>query len=409
MITRGALTKGALTAPILLGAAAVWLAVLIVRDGAAHWALDTQPATAIRLAPGDARALAAAADDILAKAKSPDDLRRASDLAARALAGDVTQINALRDLGLIAARRGEMARAMRLMSLAGRRSPLDGVTHLWLMGRRLASGDYAQGFADADLLLRHAPGLTPVLTPLLLDYAAPGRAALTARLAASPPWGPDFMVAMATQARDPAIVQAILSDLAWTPAKPNADEWSAYFARRVKDGAYDVAYLDWLRTLPPAALARARSIYDGDFVGLPGVPPFNWRLGGGLGGAAEVVPVEGGSGGALHARYDGYGVPELAEQLLVLAPGSYRFSGQARTSANASAALTWTLICADTPGIVLARVPAPRDPGGWRAFSADLRVPDTGCAAQWLRLTPAPIDHVRTLEVWYQALAVDRR
>ncbi len=403
------ISKGALTARILLGAAAVWLAVLIVRDGAAHWALDTRPAVALRFAPGHAQALAAAADDTLTKARSPADLQRASDLAARALAGDATQINALRDLGLIAARRGETARAMRLMSLAGRRSPLDGVTHLWLMDRRLASGDYVGAFAEADLLMRHAPGLTPALTPVLLAYAAPGRAALTTRLAANPPWGPDVMVAMAAQARDPAIVQAILSDLAETPAKPNADEWSAYFARRVKDGAYDVAYLDWLRTLPPPALARAKSVYDGDFAGLPGVAPFNWRLSGGLGGAADLGHDEGGSAGALHARYDGYGLPELAEQLLVLAPGPYRFSGQARASADASAALSWTLSCADAPGIVLARVPAPGDPGGWRAFSADLRVPDTGCAAQWLRLTPSPTDHVRTVETWYRGLAVDRR
>jgi hypothetical protein len=240
--------------------------------------------------------------------------------------------------------------------------------------------------------------------PDLIAHAARGRSALEARLETRPPWGSSFLIALAAQAPEPAIALAYLSDLGATPAKPTAAEWTAYFARRVKDQAYGVAYLDWLRTLPPSALAQAKAIYDGGFAGLPGVPPFNWRLG----GEAEIDRPKSEAAGVLHARYDGYGAPELAEQLLLLAPGSYRFSGRARAAGDASGALAWILLCADAPGVILAQVPAPGAAGEWRAFSAAVQVPGAGCAAQWLRLTPLPVDHVRPVEVWYGALAMDR-
>lgn len=392
-----------LAARAVLGLTGLLLAGLVLRDGIANWAVETRPSFALSLAPYQARVLAAAADDALANSRTGDDLQRASDLASRALAADITQVSALRDLGLIAARRGDWAKAARLMSLAGRRSPLDGATHLWLMSHRLTSGDDAGALDDADVLLRHKPELTPALTPVLIAYADQARAALTGRLAANPPWRTGFIIALAAQARDPAVVQTILSDLAETPAKPTPEEWAAYFARRVKDQAYELAYLDWLRTLPPTALAQAKSVYDGDFRGMPGAPPFNWQLGEGPGGAADL------QGAELHARYDGYGAPELAQQLLVLAPGSYRFSGQARTDGDAAGALAWTIFCADASGVVLARIPAPDGPGAWLAFSAPIRVPETGCTAQWLRLTVSPTDHVRPVEIWYRGLAIDQK
>jgi hypothetical protein len=393
----------------MLGLAALWLASPIISDGVNGLTLETWPdSPVVRRSASDARVLAAAADDALAAATTRSDLQNASDLASQALAGDTTQVSALRDLGLIAARRGQPDRAKMLMTLAGRRSPLDGATHLWLLIHCLASGDYGAAFQDADVLLRHAPNLTPKLFPLFVAYAAPARVALETRLATNPPWGPDVLMMLVDQTPDPGVVQAILSDLQDTPAKPTPAEWTAYFARRIKDRAYELAYFDWLRTLPPAAMAQAKSVYDGDFVGLPGVPPFNWRLGGGLGGEADLARESDQSTHALHVLYEGYGAPELAEQLLVLAPGSYQFSGESRALTNASAALAWEIFCADDSGDVLARVAAPAAPGDWRPFSAPVQVPPTGCRAQWLRLTPAPADHVRPLEVWYRRLAVER-
>ncbi len=361
-------SKGAFAARILASVASLILAALVIRGAVAGGSLETRPGAAANLA------------------------------------ADPTRVSALRDLGLIADQRGEAARAMTLMSLAGRRSPLDGKTHLWLMAHRLASGDYDAAFADADMLLRHMPALAPKLTPILIAYAPAGWRALAARLATNPPWRAAFLIDLAAQAGDPTIAHDILSDLQETRARPTPAEWSAYFARRVKDGAYELAYLDWLRALPPGALTRAKAIYDGDFEGLPGVPPFNWRLG----GAADMDRAEGPRGPALHAHYDGSGAPALAEQLLVLAPGSYAFSGQGRASGDASNALAWTLACAETPGTVLARIPAPEAAGNWRAFHVAVEVPDAGCAAQWLRLTPLPVDHLRPIEVWWRGLSIHR-
>jgi hypothetical protein len=393
----------------LLALALAGLAFLVIQDARVNAALETTPAEALARDPSDPRALAAAADLALARARTPDQIQSAADLARRALARGPTQMDALRDLGLSRASRGDFAGAFRILSLAGARTPLDAPTHLWLMDDRLLSGDYAGAFLDADELLRHQPDRLAALAPILTAYAGPGAQALVARLATAPPWADAFLEALARRAPDPATTFAVLLGLEDRGRPPSDAAVSAYLDRRVAAGAYRAAYLDWLQLLPRAALAHAGAVYDGEFEGLPGDAPFNWAFQSGVGGEADISRSDLAPwAGALHVRYDGYSTPDLAAQLLVLDPGEWRMSGEVRSTGDAGNALAWTVVCADDPRLILASRVAPSASDGWQSFDVVFRTPARGCEGQWLRLTPIPSDHERPIEAWFTNLALAR-
>jgi hypothetical protein len=388
----------------------LFLAVLIVRDGLANWAVENRRGHALDLAPDDPRALAGAADDALAGLKSPADAPHVEDLARCALLKGPTQVDALRDLGLAADLRGDKARAHDLIDLAARRSPLDAPSHLWRLKERLLAGDNAGALEDADDLLRHDPDRLAALMPALLYAARSGPGPLIARLETNPPWRHDFLIRLATDSSAPALQAAIMQALVQSRDAPREDEVGAYLNHRVMvDHAYQGAYLDWLQLLPPAALAKAALVYDGAFEGLPGAKPFNWALASGVGGEAEIAPAPAGATGhALDVHYDGYANFALATQLLALAPGAYHLTGLTHTSGDAAGALAWTVACAEGPPLTPTPTSTPVAPDGWRAFEIAFTVPASGCEGQWMNLTPQPGGHERTMEVWYRALAIRR-
>ncbi len=387
---------------------ALVLAALIVRDGLANWAFENRPGRALDLAPNDPRALAGAADDALAALKSPADAPRVEDLARRALARGPTEVDALRDLGLVAAVRGDTARAHGLINPAANRSPLDEPSHAWRMNYRLLTDDASGALEDADDLLRHDPTRLAALMPALILAARSGTGAVVARLSTNPPWRHEFLIRLATDPRGAHLEAAILEGLAGSRMAPTEDETSAYLNQRVmKDHAYQSAYLAWLRFLPRSALAKTSLVYDGSFEGLPGARPFNWAFGSGIGGEARIRPAPlGAPGGALDVDYDGYSNPALATQLLVLPPGAYRLTGLAHTTEVAANTMAWTVRCAEGPSLTPNPTPTPAAPGGWRAFDVTFTVPASGCEGQWLTLTPRPGGHERALEVWYRSLAI---
>ena len=392
------------TSLALLG---LFLAVLILRDGRANWAVENRPGNALAWAPDDPRALAGAADAALIALKTPAETAGVDRLARAALARVPAQMDALSDLGLAAAVRGDVAQAQTILKLVAARDPLEPASHFWLLKYALIKGDAPGLYRNADALLRVDPSRLTLLAPYLIAAAGPGARALTVRLATNPPWRAAFLTLLAQKSPDPALAFIILTGLAATSAPPTADEAQAYFDRRLADHAYQTAYLDWLQLLPPGALAKAAAVYDGDFAGLPGAGPFNWTFGSGVGGEAQIGPApDGAPGGALDVHYDGYATPDLADQLLALAPGAYRLTGVAHTTGAAAGALAWTVGCAEGPNLTPTPTPTPDASQGWRAFSLDFTVPDSGCQGQWLRLTPLPGDHQKTLEVWYRHLAI---
>ncbi|WP_129793657.1 hypothetical protein [Sphingosinicella sp. CPCC 101087] len=123
-------------------------------------------------------------------------------------------------------------------------------------------------------------------------------------------------------------------------------------------------YIAWVQALPDEALPHVRAVYDGEFRGLPGSPPFGWRF-------ARDVRVDPSEGLIAQAS-----AGEQARQTLVLSPGPYRLT------VFGSGRMAWRISCLS--GAVLVEAPLPA--GDPAPVERPFTVP-AGCAFQQLALT----------------------
>ena len=389
----------------VLAVALVWLGGQMVRQGVSDNDLPGQPVAAVLWGGDSADALTALARQRLVAR----DYRRAALYARRALEHDPLDAPALGVYGVALDGMGQAELGDRAMTLAGSRSWRDLTTQVWLFLHRLRQKRYDESFERADAVLRR--DLTaPVVVMRILGATLSDPAALdplARRLAFAPEWRASFISLIASDPREPpSEVLALLRRLAAGPTPPTDAEIGAYVKRLVADGNYAEALQDW-RALTHAPAAAAL-VNNGGFEHQPGVGPFDWALGDGVGWSAQIAPAPGeGHGGGLEVDYDGVSPPQPTQQLLVLAPGAYRLDGELLSDGQGSTPpLVWMVVCADS-GQALARAPfLPGEPSQWRAFSADFIVPPTGCAAQWLRLTADPGEIHTDSTVWYDNLRV---
>ena len=321
-----------------------------------------------------------------------------------ALLRDPLSVPALRELGLRLDRDGDLDRADALLSFTGRRTWRDGPTEAWLLRRRLDQDRYREAFESADSLLRRdADGTTrPVLFELLIAAAADplARPALEHTLAAAPWWRGDFLRALGLQG-DAAGAQAVLANLALGATPPSPTEYAPFIDRLVAAGTYGDARIAWLAIARPRDPATA-DVRDGDFAGASDGTPFTWSTATGVGGSSETTtaPDEGATPRALRVDYDGFSMPQLPTQLLVLPAGRYGLSWRERLDPPAPERLFWRVRCADT-NAVLARAPPPA--AGWRDVTMSVETPRFGCAGQWLELVAESGERRAPVTAWYAA------
>ena len=82
------------------------------------------------------------------------ELSSVEDLARRALLSDPLDSRALSLLGFVAERKGDLARAEALMSLAAARSWRNPAPHVWLFAQAIRRGKFEEALVQADGLLR---------------------------------------------------------------------------------------------------------------------------------------------------------------------------------------------------------------------------------------------------------------
>jgi hypothetical protein len=395
----------------LIAALSLWLAWSCLAGAVAGYYRRLDPPLALRWAPADADLLARVADLDLGSAKSKGDVARAQALAERALRRGPLEVRALRVLGLTADKAGRAGQAARLMRIAGARSLRDSDTQLWLFYDAARRGDDAEAFARADALLRldadNGPALFPVMIRRLTDPRAV--APLGRHLASHPDWRPAFLAQLTARPTDVGVAERVFDVLHRGPAPPEAEEIASLIARLTADHQYAAARSTWARLLPGHAPGGAPTpVYDGDFQGLPGGPPFNWSLVDTGDGRSELATAPGGDR-ALHTQFDsGKGV-DLAQEMLVLPPGRYRLSGQVfLAAAGPPDTLVWRLDCAETGATVLVEARSGGPGGAWRPFSASFTVPQAGCALQRLQLSSTAEDYFGATDAWFRSLSVDR-
>ena len=411
---RDGLIGGGLAVLVLLLGWGIGVAALADRDS-----IDS-PQDALDVRPGDAQALASLAEQRMAQR----DPAVAEALAHRALAADPLELTAFRTLGLAAAVRGRYDQADELMTIAGRRAKRDRLAQLWLLQRRAGQGRYRDAVIHADGLMRAWPNemrapVTRMLSAMAVDPNA-GKA-IAADLATDPPWRTRFLIDLSRNVPDLTAPFTVFSALQDSKQPPRSIELQAYIDRLVRERLYQAAYVTWVQLLPQTGMKGLGDLYDGDFNGLPGPPPFNWQLPRLKGASVELDPApEGASGGpgggALHLSFGGGAAPVvLARQLLVLPPGRYRLLGEARTQRFESAlGLTWTLRCAEgSKGLAGETGPINDGPiskgGGWAPIAAEFEVRASDCSAQWLTLEQAAHRPIATRgDIWFDGLKIMR-
>lgn len=375
------------------------LAWYVVKTSAVNALYRENPAAAFALAPEEPRfAFKIAMAQVMQNrgSVSPEVTSSARRAMARApLAEEPFLVEALKAL---AGR--EDARAERLLVEARRRNPRSRMTRLILLDRYMRSGRIPKAAEEITVLHRLIPAASDVLVPELAKFARDPatRPALVGVLRTDDVLRERVLTNLATAGADPELVTGLA---AAAGGRAGNQPWQeAMIASLVARG--DIARAHRIWSSLPGVRAQESVIYDPRFQGLPGPPPFNWKLMAGNAGVAER-----GQGGGLQVEYYGRAPVELASQMLRLAPGRYRLAARVEGDASGEGArLTWRLLCAGSAGEI-ASLPLRGINYSPRVVAADFTVAP-GCAVQTLRLDGAPSEFPEAQNVTVVEITIAR-
>jgi tetratricopeptide (TPR) repeat protein len=320
----------------------------------------------------------------------------------------------LMDLAHLALARNELARADALMGQVDRLRPVDpGVQ--WRLGQYWSSrGDLGLAFKHWSRSLEADPGSSPAafqaFRALLKDPAA--SLALQSLTKDPPGWWQDFFADTAQRATDIATVRQLYqmrSRSAEVPMTPG--EHQAYFARLMRDGLFEEAYIAWTDSLNAAQRKQLGLLFNGSFeLPLSGLG-FDWQV-------TKINRVEiararpeGEERQALLLRFRLLRVPfEHLGQPLVLVPGAYEMAGSFRSlDLMTEGGFRWVVRCRAPDQAQLGESGRLFPAEAWTTFRFEFEVPDS-CLMQELRLVSAdasgaeknPIDG----ELWFDELSI---
>jgi len=289
--------------------------------------------------------------------------------------------------GVSAAVAHDEARSEQLLTEARRRNPRGRFTRLLLLNLYLGQGRAEEAGGELAALSRLIPdsagALVPEIARLVRD---PKTRAGTATMLRRNPELRDLTLAALAGGGDTDLVLwlAATAGSGGDPAHP--PQWqSVLLGKLIAGGEVARAYTLWRSATRLPGDEAAKGLYDADFAGAPGAPPFNWELASDSEGVAERAHH------ALQVDYYGRAERMLARQLLILKPGAYRLQMRAEGAAKGEGTrLVWSVACVDgkAPLVQLALTEIASAP---RALGAAFTVP-AGCRAQWLRLDGLPGD-----------------
>ena len=385
--------------PVVVAAllAAALLGFLIYRYSVTSALLEASPQLAATVAPEHPDVILALAFDELQLSGDPSAATEADALAAfrRAPLSEVPMLIAARR----AVDREDGARAERLVSEAARRNPRSRYALLLKLDQQVRSGRAAEAAGTMAVLTRSFPDAGPLLTAQLALMAAnpETRGAVREVMATDPQLRAAVLEQLARQGAD---ADTIL-DLAGQP-EGGTPAWQRILLERLVDrGDVAEAQRVWQR-LSGVRPPDPPGIYDPDFAGLPGAPPFNWNLETSGEGFAERADR------GLHGEYYGRGNARMASQLLVLPPGTYRLSFTADGRAESEdGKIAMTVSC--HPGTLTGlEIPITDVGGSPSEFEAEFTVPASGCPGQWLRVEGSVSEFPKDQQVTIRQLRIER-
>jgi hypothetical protein len=281
--------------------------------------------------------------------------------------------------GLRALDGGDSDRAAALIDEALRRNPRSRPARLALIDLHARAGRTEAAAVQLAALNRLVPEAGTLLVPELARMVRDPRTRGQARaMLLSDPLLDQVLGHLVRNGADPALVMEFHQARAVPQDETTAAWQNELLARLTERGRHAQTLAVW-RGMAGGSDHDGSRIYDPDFTGRPGPPPFNWAYGEGNLGAAER------GGGALEVVYYGRDSGALTRQLLLLPPGRYRLAVEGEGDATGQGSrMFWRLVCA-AGDAVLAELPVEGLSGAPKRFAANATVP-ANCPAQWLRL-----------------------
>lgn len=337
-------------------------------------------------------------------------------LAERAIAADPLNSTALYLLGWSANADGERQRATALMQAAAKRSFRETPAVYDLLLRSFEAHQYGQVLDYADAILRTASRMTHYVVPIVARVAEDGNAKdlLAEQLARNPPWRGALLARLPGAVKDARTPLNILLALRDSGAPPSSDELRGYIDVLIRNNLYELAYYTWLQFLSPDDLTRTGLLYNGSFDRPFSGLPFDWVIRRGAGVTIQVSSEAGlNQGQALNIEF-GYGRIDFGgvSQMVLLAPGTYRFRGRFKGEIAGRRGLVWRIACAGKRDFLGESEMMVGSAPTWRTFSFSFEVPqEPSCRAQQVSLAldaRSTSEKLVSGQVWYGELAIER-
>jgi hypothetical protein len=390
---------------ILVGALTLIGGVVCVTAGGVFRRLN--PDLALRFMPFDARANAAAANQLVMK-NGTRMLDPARDQAVRALARDPTAVDAVATLGMIASFQGRNDLADRRFGYAERVSRRDVPSQLWFIERRVQANDIEGALHHYNIALSTSLATRQQLTPILIAAASNAGIAGPLRnlLRAKPIWRDNFFERFVAEGMDARALVAMTSGLLDARTQPDRNYLNVLMIRLLQMHAYAEAWEAW-RVATRERAASATALRDGQFRVDDGLPPFHWIYSVEPGLIPERRPrADAAAGFALYlpaSARDG----EVARQLLHLGPGRHEIAADVGdTGSDPDLRPRLSLRCATEAGEMLLDLPLPQAPTGGGAMRALVSVPGN-CPFQWVAIrVRGDMDNSGSGEPWISSIRI---
>lgn len=300
------------------------------------------PQQAMTIYPYDGRITAAAAER--AFVSSPGDKSgEAAALARKAVRQDATAVRALTVLLYEAQLSDNVDAARRAFGISQELSRRELRPQLWAIEDSVVRGDLADALRHYDLALSTSASAPDVLFPVLAQaIAAPAiRQSVSRMIASGRPWGEDFVDYLADDAPAPEAAARLFREVAGSGIAIPEQQRSRLIDTLVEKNQFEEArrVAEW-RGPRPNALLR-----NGSFDEAPRYPSvFDWALvsEGGLRSSLQGS----GADGSLEYFGSSGSAGTVAQQLLLLPPGTYRLEGESRDVPRmANGQPYWVLKC----------------------------------------------------------------
>lgn len=290
-----------------------WQAVV---SGLAFAGRRADPAAAVARAPGNALALAALAQQQLAKEPA-----RAEATARAALRRDATNAAAAGSLSIALAQNGEPGRSRALLDYSLAMSRRDMPAQLWAIETAVQRGDIPAALHHYDVALRTNRTAPTLLFPILvgaIDTPAV-RHGLARLLGRGTPWAGSFLDYITSRTGDVATASQLVLDIYGAGGSVARGPLSVLTQRLVEANDPAGAWRLFVRAEPAAARLTLRNGRFDRSIDPP--TPFDWQLSDSGEAHAAILPDRRGGVMQVDARDGSGGV--VARQRLALGAGDY--------------------------------------------------------------------------------------